>query len=249
MRLDWKISASDARRLRQFVDSELQNNFVKSRIHRNVIGSRPPTSKDRFWRALVLCLLTSQQRSGPDSPVNELLSKRPFPLSHRRLKSKKRTVRYVRSILRQHGGIRFTDKIANQVDQNLKIIAKSWSIETRPRIESLQQHRGHRREREVANFLQDMYAGVGPKQSRNLLQVLGLTRYEIPLDTRIVKWLNAFGFPIHLSAKGLADISYYEFINDGVRELCSKAKIYPCVLDAAIFSSYDSASWEDKNFF
>jgi hypothetical protein len=32
--------------------------------------------------------------------------------------------------------------------------------------------------------------GVGPTQARNLLQSLGLTWYEIPLDSRVVRWLR-----------------------------------------------------------
>jgi len=44
-------------------------------------------------------------------------------------------------------------------------------------------------EREACILLQEL-KGIGPKQSRNLRQALGLLRYEIPIDSRIVKWLN-----------------------------------------------------------
>ena len=33
--------------------------------------------------------------------------------------------------------------------------------------------------------MSERLAGFGPKQARNLLQGLGLTRYEIPIDSRI----------------------------------------------------------------
>jgi hypothetical protein len=36
----------------------------------------------------------------------------------------------------------------------------------------------------VAGYIQETFEGFGPKQSRNLLQALGLTRYEIPIDIR-----------------------------------------------------------------
>jgi hypothetical protein len=45
-------------------------------------------------------------------------------------------------------------------------------------------------ERIVARVLDEQLRGIGPKQSRNLLQELGLTRYEIPLDSRVAGWLN-----------------------------------------------------------
>ena len=102
-------------------------------------------------------------------------------------------------------------------------------------------------EREVANFIDERLVGFGPKQSRNLLQSLGLTRYEIPIDSRITKWLTEFGFPVKLSAGALADQGYYEFVMDAVQQLCREADEYPCVLDAAIFSSFDDGGWTEKN--
>ncbi|MCP4204847.1 MAG: toll/interleukin-1 receptor domain-containing protein [bacterium] len=32
---------------------------------------------------------------------------------------------------------------------------------------------------------------------------------------------------------------YYDFVSEGVQALCEKAGVYPCILDAAIFSSFD----------
>jgi predicted phosphoribosyltransferase len=45
-------------------------------------------------------------------------------------------------------------------------------------------------------FLTERLAGkglhrIGSKQSRNFVQILGLTRYGIPLDSRITRFLNA----------------------------------------------------------
>lgn len=249
MKLKWYISASDAHRLRHFVDLHRQNGLVKKRISQNVKGQRPPVTKARFWKALMLCLLTTQQRSGPGSPVNTLLADRRFPLSLQRCQKQRHPANYVKKVLRKHGGIRLIETIARNVHSNLEINATHWRSQTRLNIARLQHHRGYRTERDVANFLQDTYAGIGPKQSRNLLQVLGLTRYEIPIDSRVIKWLNDFGFPIQLSANGLSDISYYEFINDGIRELCHRADVFPCVLDAAMFSSFDSVPWDDSSTF
>ena len=38
-------------------------------------------------------------------------------------------------------------------------------------------------ERQAADYFADHFAGFGPKQSRNLLQSLGLARYEVPIDS------------------------------------------------------------------
>lgn len=74
---------------------------------------------------------------------------------------------------------------------------------------------------------------------KGLLQVFGLSRYEIPIDSRITKWLNKAGFAVHLNAKALQDQRYYEFASDGFNEFCKACNFMPCVLDATIFSSYD----------
>jgi hypothetical protein len=74
---------------------------------------------------------------------------------------------------------------------------------------------------------------------------LGLTKFETPIDSRIVKWLNVHKFPISLSSLGLSDPGYYEFVSDGFRELARAADVLPCVLDAAVFAAGDGDGWND----
>ena len=45
----------------------------------------------------------------------------------------------------------------------------------------------------------------------------------------------------------LSDKGYYHFVSDGIQELCLKANVYPCILDAAIFSSFDEDDWNENN--
>jgi hypothetical protein len=78
---------------------------------------------------------------------------------------------------------------------------------------------------------------------------MGLTRYEIPLDSRVTSWLNEFGFPIRLSAQGLADPAYYDLVSEGLQALCKKARVMPCVLDAAVFGSFDEEAWDEGSTF
>ena len=101
-------------------------------------------------------------------------------------------------------------------------------------------------ERKSAELIIDNLKGFGPKQSRNLLQSLGLTKIEIPVDSRIIKWLTAFGFPLKLSATALSDESYYNFVLVGFQRICEACDIFPCVMDAAIFSSFDEDWPKDK---
>ena len=77
-------------------------------------------------------------------------------------------------------------------------------------------------------------------ESRLLLQTMGLTKYEIPVDSFVSEWLNDFGFPVRLSSNALQDRHFYHFVSEGIQLLCNKAGIYPCVLDAAIHEYYRS---------
>ena len=94
-------------------------------------------------------------------------------------------------------------------------------------------------ERSAAAAVDEGFEGIGPKQSRNLWQSLGLTRYEIPLDSRVAKWLKKAKFPLSVSPNLLADTDYYNFVLDGVQLLCAKSNVLPCIFDAAVFASYD----------
>jgi len=142
--------------------------------------------------------------------------------------------------------LRRSNVLANEIKENLIRLKVRWK-EVSERLEELRLNQYIKTERSVAGYFQGEFKGIGPKQSRNLLPSLGLTRYEIPIDSRITKWLNSFGFPVKLTAQGLSDENYYNFISDGVQHLCKKACIYPCVLDAAIFSSFDKEEWTEEN--
>ena len=239
MDMQWKIDAADIRRVKSFFKDHQRCDFVRERMKKNVRGIGRGRTISKFWRGLVVALVTTQQRSGPGSAVRTFLRSTPFPLSYRRCRAAGDLWKTVRRELTDHGGIRRADTIANQLCAAMKLIEAGEKKAIMACLKDLPSRRGMEAEREAANYLAETFPGLGPKQSRNLLQYLGLTRYEIPIDSRLTKWLNEFGFPVQLSAAALADSSYYEVVLDGVQALCKAAKIYPCVLDAAIFASFD----------
>ena len=81
MRFHWDVDASDVKCVQALVASQSINPFVQERMQKNLWKEPPTISKKRFWEVLVACLLTSQQRSGPQSRVNRFINQRPFPLS------------------------------------------------------------------------------------------------------------------------------------------------------------------------
>jgi hypothetical protein len=122
------------------------------------------------------------------------------------------------------------------------IISCSWlEISCSEWFERLNQQRGREPrmehkdlEREAAHWADRSFAGLGPKQSRNLWQWLGLTRYEIPLDSRVTNWVND-NLASKIDAKRLGQLRYYELALDSIQAICEKAEVLPCELDAAAF--------------
>jgi hypothetical protein len=149
--------------------------------------------------------------------------------------------------LSSFGGIRRGDTIAKQAQTNLAWLESGgWKVmeDTFDRLHE-QRARPPRwvdvaAERSAADVVRENLHGFGPKQSRNLWQWLGMTRYEIPLDSRIMKWLkkNA-GLPTRIAAESLADPGCYDLVMSAVHALCAAADLLPCVFDAAVFASYD----------
>jgi hypothetical protein len=114
--------------------------------------------------------------------------------------------------LSQFRGIRRTTRIGAELAENLDRLQGGLWNEVLTRVNSLLPNATQAQEFSVAEFLDDQLVGLGPKQSRNLLMGVGFTRYELPIDSRIAKWLNTSGFPVHLSATSLADRHYYAFV-------------------------------------
>ena len=109
--------------------------------------------------------------------------------------------------IRAVGGLRFGPKISAELGENLRRLrAGAWSTIERVLAELERPHAASH-ERAAAHSLDATLIGIGPKQARNLLQMLGLTRFEIPLDSRVMKWLSDFGMPLPLDSDLLSSSS------------------------------------------
>jgi hypothetical protein len=247
MKHTWTIEPSDIKKVKEFLDLHRNDLFVLQRIERNLRDERPVVHKVDFWQQMVACLLTTQQRSGPASAVTRFIRTTPFSLAYKTCVEQPNVETFAKLTLTKFGGLRRTNRLASEIAENLTHFDDvSWQ-RTLDMLGTLRTNQTVGAEREVANFIAFTFAGFGPKQARNLLQCLGLTRHEIPIDSRITKWLNEFGFPVRLSAGALADTSYYCFVMDGIQALCNACGVIPCVLDAAIFASFDGNGWTQEN--
>lgn len=248
MKLIWQVDADDVARVKAFCDQHRDNAFVRMRVAVNLADDKPPVTKDRFWDVMIVCLLTTQQRSGPNSPVSRFVATQPFPL--RRTVCRRHCDEFadrVTRVLSQFGGLRRSKTIGREAQANWEYLESGGWKEISAILEDVRCTPCPTTERTAVRFIDDHLRGFGPKQSRNLLQGVGLSRWEVPIDSRITKWLNDFGFPVKLTATALSDRSYFEFVSDGFQRLAEACGIAPCVLDAIIFSSYDGGDWSDDN--
>jgi len=249
MKLIWEIEKSDIQKFKNFYKAHKKNKFVKHRINRNVKKKNiKKISKSVFWHAMVSCLLTTQQRSGPESKVNKFICTKPFLLNYIKCRKAKNQKKLVINTIDKFKGIRRGAMIAKEVEHNLKFLENGGWERILSINKKIYNNQSPKTERKAAEIIISNLKGFGPKQSRNLLQSLGLTKYEIPIDSRITKWLNdELVFPIKLSATVLGDENYYNFVLDKFQEICKASNVYPCVMDAVIFSSNDEEKWDEKN--
>ena len=247
MKHSWTIEPTDIEKVKAFLDLHRDDLFVRQRIEWNLRDEKPAVTKEDFWQQLVACLLTTQQRSGPTSAVTRFIRTTPVPLAYKACLEHPDVEEFAKGTLTKFGGLRRTNLLAGDIATNLTRLEEGLWRRTLDTLGTLRSSKDVGPEREAADFIDDNFAGFGPKQSRNLLQSLGLTRHEIPIDSRITKWLNEFGFPVRLSASALADPNYYCFVMDGFQALCRACEVSPCVLDAAIFASFDAGRWTEEN--
>lgn len=239
MKLSWQIEPEDVERVAAFYGEYESHSFVLKRKRRNLESPRPEITRAVVWEVLVSCLLTTQQRSGSESQIQKFLDVKPFPLSYDFCLNCKGLNSEAHNIFKKFGGIRRGPTIAGEIQTNLSILEKSLWPELLQRMEQLKAGPDARLEKQAAHFIDESLKGFGPKQSRNLMQWLGLSRYEIPIDSRVTKWLNQFGFPMQISAAALSIPACYDLISEGIQALCARANIMPCLLDAAIFVSLE----------
>jgi hypothetical protein len=247
MKVEFKFTDRDIKNILDLVQKQRFHPFSQKRREVNLSKIFPSYSREKVWWTMVMCLLTSQQRSSSGSPINKFLSTKPFLLSLKKLEEATNIETFARQEIKYVGGIRFVPRIAEFVRVNLDSLnSGEWEKLERHFQILLGQRKQNPRpehylaEREAARYMNETFKGFGPKQSRNFWQDLGLTRYEFVLDSRFGKWLKQMGFPIPISPNSLSDEDYYCFLSDILRDLCIRADVLPCILDAAVFSSYEA---------
>lgn len=240
IKVKWQFNSKEIEIVKKIIADQKNSCMVKKRYKENLAGDKEPVDRNAFWYEMVGSRMTSQQRSGPGSHVDNFLTKKPFPLNYETVKKENDRQKFMKEKLTDTG-IRFSIRISEDLAENFNRLEGDLWEEVLKQCNSLiKANSSAQDEKKVADYIDKEFKGFGPKQSRNLLQSLGLTRYETPIDSRVMKWLNeelGFFVPVHSSA--LDDNKFYDFISQMIQELSKKAEVFPCVLDAAIFSLKD----------
>jgi hypothetical protein len=240
LKFEWITDAKDERAYRDFVARWRKHKFVTERTTRNIQRTGVDLSLENFWRRLAGCLFTTQQQSGENSKVAQFLQSNHPLLDWNHCRRAANLAAEAEKALSDNG-LRRGKRVGAELALAARFLNGGAWTQVNARLRAIAARTSKAQEREVARFLQDRFKGIGPKQSRNLIQSLGLSKYEVPLDSRMVKVLRSLRFPVPLSAKALGDEDYYCFIEDGLQDLLARINIYPCIFDACVFASMERA--------
>jgi hypothetical protein len=238
---NWLVDDASLAQWKRFVAENSNKDLPRRRYDLNVRRNGIDLSKGNIWRVLVGCQVTTQQRSGPNSAVSRFLNSESPALDIRSCRGSKNLSDLLERELTAAGLRR-----AHIIASNLTAIwthleGGEWKI-LLTHLETLRTYSTSLKEKGVVGYLlAGKYPGLGQKQSRNFVQWIGLSRYEVPLDSRVLKKMREFGSSFVPSGAALTDEAVYLFVQDCLQQVSRALDIYPCMLDACIFASFDVA--------
>lgn len=239
----WDIEPIQIEHVHDMIKEYRIGELYQERLQRNVRGQNLDLSRENYWEKLVGCVITSRQRSGRGSRVHKFMHQDEFPLHLDQWPTDNRTD-FAQETLADHGlpgkkngtyiaenydwfrmgGDEFLMRVGNDLQA---VRSDDWKTQIY-------------REAAAALATKAFFDGIGPKQSRNYWQWLGLFQYEIPLDSRILNWIKDVP-PTHpmvqVEHNELGDEKTYREVMNWIQALCKQADVLPCLLDAAVFSS------------
>lgn len=248
MLASWNMDESSLSKWRVLVSENSSRELVLKRRDKNVRRNGIDLSKDEIWRVLVGCQVTTQQRSGKNSAASRFLKSSSPALRLRECRRAPSVHNLIESECGAAGLRRAPTMAANLTTIFNGLESGGWS-ELLDRLRTLERNTTIIKERGVVNHIlsSKMFPGLGQKQSRNFIQWLGLSRYEVPLDSRVLKKLAEFGCNFVPKGAALTDEMVYVFVQSAIQQIAKALDMYPCELDAYIFSSFEDKEEEDED--
>jgi thermostable 8-oxoguanine DNA glycosylase len=246
MKATWEIDKKTLKNWQDFFEINKNRALSKRRRARNVRRIGIDLSKNEIWRVLIGCQVTTQQRSGPNSVVANFLNSESAALKLAECRRVKSVARLVEDEC-GGAGIRFGKKIAKNLQNIFDYLESGGWSKLELQLDTLSSHTSILKERQVIAYLLEgkKFPGLGQKQARNFIQWLGLSRYEVPLDSRVLKKMKELGTTLVPGSNALTDEAVYLFVQEGIQKIANSLNIYPCELDACIFASFDISKDEE----
>lgn len=235
----WTVTDSFLKKIQKIVEENKDSKTVRERKEKNINRQNIDLSKERIWKIIVGCHVTSNQKSGEDSPSSKLIeSSNSYVLDYKKCFGK---IPEDLAEELKNNQIRYNMRIADELLDNLNFLESGGWEKLIQHLESIKGKHTQQDEKEVINYLlgEGRLKGIGLKQSRNFLQWLGLSVYEIPIDSRVCKILKDCGCNYVPGTSGLQDEAVYEYMERGLQLVSEKLGIEPCILDACLFNSFE----------
>ncbi len=209
----------------------MNDESVKNRINTNINNENREVTKEKFWRTLLLGVITSGRR---ESAVNKLKNSPIFDFNAVS-QQKNKKVFFSENL----SSLGCQDKFADYLDQNYKKMMTEWEIICKG-LETLKEDTSLEKERQITLNFQE-FLGIGPKQARNMLQMLGFSRYVIPIDSRIKKALGKLGgIDLPEDKNSFSKEKQYREVEDQIIDLCKQLDIVPCILEACLYRVFEA---------
>ena len=138
------IADGDVDAVKRLIQARRDTEFVCRRIKRNVALPAPEVAREQFWFALVGCLLTTQQPSTKDKPVNRFVNSKPFPLALDICEKQTSIEEFVLKTVQDFHGIRFGNKIADQASENWRYLNQGLWAKAEEWFAQLKQQRARK---------------------------------------------------------------------------------------------------------
>ncbi len=238
MKAEWIIDQDVLNNISKVIQNNIHKAIVQKRINTNIKKQGIDLSQSNIWKKIVGCEITTQQKSGFGSPVDLFLKSSNNPVLDYD-KCKKLQEQDISEEL-SNGHLRNNKRIASFLIRIINLLESGeWNILIE-KLESLNKDHTKQEEIQVVQYLHSgLYPGLGLKQSRNFIQWLGLSVFEIPIDSRELKVLKKCKFNFVPGASALQDEVTYLFLESGIQKACELLDIKPCILDACFFASFE----------
>lgn len=231
------FSKSVIRRYKKLIDENKSLPRVIERKKLNIDTPRKDLRIDEkiFWEKLVVGIVTSNVRN--NAAFRKKLDDSNI-LKYEVVKKELKDREGIAERLKEYKIGRY-QRNSTALMTNMERLDNNWK-ETERCLKTLQYDTTLDKERMVAKYLADLYQQIGPKQSRNIIQMLGLSRYVVPLDSRMDETINEYGGIMLPEVQNpYSRENYYMDIEDQINDLCVELGIYPCFFDACVYWSKD----------